>query len=109
MKKSLILPITIAFFFGMLLSYPISVSSGVFIFLESDFLMTSLTKSMVVSLVVVGAIFGILLGGQVADRFGRKKAILISAVFLAWGSFSCALANSFLELLIFRFITGTIC
>jgi SP family galactose:H+ symporter-like MFS transporter len=106
MKKSLILPIALALFFGMLLSYPFSVSSGVLIFLENDFQMTSLSKSMLVSLVVVGAILGILFGGEVADRFGRKKAILLSALFLALGSFSSAFSHSFIELLLFRFITG---
>jgi SP family galactose:H+ symporter-like MFS transporter len=106
MKKTLFFPLAVAFFFGMLLSYPISVSSGVLIFLEKDFLMTALTKSLVVSVVIVGAMVGILAGGPVADRFGRKKAILLSALFLIIGSFASALASSYKDLLLFRFITG---
>ena len=46
----------IAIVFGILLSYPISIASGVMIFLEGEFDMTAAAKSLVVCLVIIRAI-----------------------------------------------------
>ncbi len=106
MKKDLIAVVGIAVVFGILLSYPISVASGVMIFLAGEFVMTAASKSLVVCLVIIGAMMGILGGGYVADRYGRKKAIFLSAAFLFVGSFFSVMAGAFHELLLFRFLVG---
>ena len=104
--KDLISVLGIAIVFGVLLSYPISVASGVMIFLAGEFVMTAASKSLVVCLVIIGAMLGILGGGYVADRFGRKKAIFLSAAFLFVGSLFSVMAGAFHELLLFRFLVG---
>ena len=55
---------------------------------------------------LLGMAIGSLLLGPVADRFGRRLAVLLSVA--AFGSFTLAtaLANSFQELILFRFLTG---
>jgi multidrug resistance protein len=44
--------------------------------------------------------------GQAADRLGRKRVILIGTVVTCVGSLLCGLAGSYLQLLLFRFISG---
>jgi SP family galactose:H+ symporter-like MFS transporter len=105
-KREFLIVFGIAIVFGILLSYPISVASGVMIFLASEFVMNSFSKSCVVCLVLVGAMCGILGGGFVADRYGRKKAIFFAAMFLFFGSLFSVLAHTFYELLFFRFLVG---
>ena len=106
MKRKLIAVIGIAIMFGILLSYPISVASGVMIFLAGEFDMTSASKSLFVCLVIIGAMVGILGGGYVADAYGRKKAILLAALFLLVGSLFSSMTKVFPELLLFRFLVG---
>ena len=53
----------IALFFGMLISYPVSVASGVMIFLSEAFVMTDFMKCNLVNIVLIGAMVGILGGG----------------------------------------------
>ncbi len=105
-RKEFLIVFGIALVFGILLSYPISIASGVMIFLASEFTMSSFSKGCVVCLVLVGAMAGILGGGFIADRYGRKKAIFFSAMFLFFGSLFSMLAHTFYELLFFRFLVG---
>lgn len=105
-KKEFLIVFGIAIVFGILLSYPISIASGVMIFLSSEFVMNSFSKSSVVCLVLLGAMAGILAGGFVADRYGRKRAIFFAGMFLFFGSLFSALAHTFIELLLFRFLVG---
>lgn len=54
----------------------------------------------------LGVVFGLIPGGMLADRFG-KKAVIIGGI--AWYSlfiFLCAFANSYLQLVAFRFASG---
>lgn len=55
---------------------------------------------------LLGMASGSLLMGPVADRFGRRRAVLLSVA--AFGSFTLmtAFADSFYELMLFRFLTG---
>ncbi len=106
MKRDIISILGVTITFGILLSYPISIASGVIIFLASEFAMTALTKSCVVCFVIIGAMLGILAGGTIADRYGRKKAVFLAGIFLFVGSFFSACIYTFHELLFFRFLTG---
>ena len=106
MKRGVISVFGIAIVFGILLSYPISAASGVMIFLAGEFDMNAITKSLLVCLVILGAMVGVIGGGPIADRYGRKKAIFFAAVFLFIGSLFSTMAKHFNELLIFRFAVG---
>lgn len=105
-KKNLLPIFGVALIFGILLSYPISIASGAMIFLAQEFTMTSLEKSNLVCLVLLGAIVGILGGGSIADRYGRKKTLFFAASFLFVGSLFSVMVKAFPELLFFRFLVG---
>lgn len=68
-------------FGGILFGYDIGVMTGALPFLKIDWAPISASmQGWITSGVTLGAIFGGALAGQLSDRLGRKKMILISAV-----------------------------
>lgn len=55
---------------------------------------------------LVGMALGSMLMGPVADRFGRRLAVLLSVATFGGFTFLTAFASSFVEVLTFRFLTG---
>ncbi|MDF2631964.1 MAG: Arabinose-proton symporter [Caproiciproducens sp.] len=71
-------------FGGILFGYDIGVMTGALPFLTHDWHFTDAsTIGWITSSVMFGAIFGGALAGQLADKLGRRKMILISAVLFA--------------------------
>ncbi|WP_432748144.1 sugar porter family MFS transporter [Pectinatus frisingensis] len=71
-------------FGGILFGYDIGVMTGALPFLTHDWnLVDASTIGWITSAVMFGAIFGGALAGQLADRLGRRKMILLSAVLFA--------------------------
>lgn len=71
-------------FGGILFGYDIGVMTGALPFLTHDWHLTDAsTIGWITSSVMFGAIFGGALAGQLADKLGRRKMILISAVIFA--------------------------
>jgi SP family galactose:H+ symporter-like MFS transporter len=61
----------------------------------------------VVSCVLVGALLGAIVGGVLADRFGRRRVIIVTAILFAAGAIETALAPSITLLIAGRIIVGT--
>ena len=71
-------------FGGILFGYDIGVMTGALPFLQKDWNLTNaLIVGCITSAVMFGAIFGGAVAGQLSDRFGRRKMILVSAVVFA--------------------------
>lgn len=68
--------------------------------------LTAVEEGVVTSLLAFGAAFGALVGGQINDRFGRRKAILALAIVFVIGTVGCTLAPSVAVMAPFRFILG---
>lgn len=83
-------------FGGILFGYDIGVMTGALPFLEKDWNLTNaLTVGCITSAVMFGAIFGGAVAGQLSDRFGRRKMILVSAVvFAVFAIFSMVAPNN---------------
>jgi sugar porter (SP) family MFS transporter len=60
----------------------------------------------VVSILIVGAAFGALIGGRLSDRFGRRHNILLLAGIFLVGTIACALAPTWPILAVGRFVLG---
>lgn len=61
---------------------------------------------LVVSALTIGCLFGSLLTGNFADRYGRRKIFLAVAVLFVISSIGCALAPNQLVLILFRLLAG---
>ena len=55
---------------------------------------------------LVAGLFGPVVFGYLADRFGRKRIVLAAAVFFGTVTLATLLATSFLQVLVLRFIAG---
>ncbi|MCL4493455.1 MAG: sugar porter family MFS transporter [Firmicutes bacterium] len=81
-------------FGGILFGYDIGVMTGALPFLENDWHLqaSAATIGWIVSAVMFGAIFGGALAGQLSDRLGRRKTILIAALIFVVGSILSGIA-----------------
>ena len=69
-------------FGGILFGYDIGVMTGALPFLQADWHLENAASLVgwITSAVMFGAIFGGALAGQLSDKFGRRKMILMSAI-----------------------------
>ncbi|GEP73653.1 MFS transporter [Lentilactobacillus rapi] len=81
-------------FGGILFGYGIGVMTGALPFLQTDWgLQNNATVvGWITSAVMLGAIFGGAIAGQLSDKLGRKKMILLSAVIFMLGSVLSAMS-----------------
>jgi MFS transporter, SP family, galactose:H+ symporter len=91
---------------GLLFGYDTGVISGAVLFLKKDFTLTSFALEVIVSGVLVGAAIGALGGGRLADLYGRRRLLIVTAVIFALGAIICAAASSPTVLIIGRIIVG---
>ncbi|XP_043241055.1 solute carrier family 22 member 7-like [Amphibalanus amphitrite] len=62
--------------------------------------------SMLQSWMMIGAIVGSVVGGQLSDRFGRRPVFLPSMLFVIACSFSAALVSDYISFAVVRCLTG---
>ncbi|MEJ5928708.1 sugar porter family MFS transporter [Corynebacterium sp. H128] len=91
---------------GVLFGYDTGVMSGALLYIERDFLLSPAAEGAVTSMLLVGAAVGALLGGRVADAFGRKRTLIGGGLVFVFGSLACALSNSVLQLGASRTLLG---
>lgn len=63
-------------------------------------------KTLLVSVFLIGYIFGPIVFAPVSEVYGRKWVMLVPFIFFTAFSIGCALATNWIALLIFRFIVG---
>ncbi|MFH1791443.1 MAG: sugar porter family MFS transporter [Candidatus Omnitrophota bacterium] len=91
---------------GLLFGFDTGVISGALLFIKKEWALLPISQEFVVSAVLVGAILGAALSGKLADRFGRRRIIIATAVIFAVGSFATALAHSVDMLILGRIVIG---
>jgi SP family galactose:H+ symporter-like MFS transporter len=91
---------------GLLFGYDTGVISGAVLFITKQFSLSVFPQELVVAVVLVGAASGALFGGRLADRIGRRKALLLTSLVFIAGALLCAAANSLSTLIIGRVIVG---
>lgn len=91
---------------GLLFGYDTGVISGAELFFKNDFSLSVFALEVIVSGVLAGAAVGALLGGWLADVFGRRTLLILTAIIFAAGAILCAAAPSPTILIIGRIIVG---
>src|SRR6266699_6712847 len=91
---------------GLLFGYDTGGISGALIFIKSQFHLSVFHQELVVSVVLIGAAVGALRGGRLADAFGRRFMLLVTALIFVIGAIVCAAAPSLSVLVIGRLIVG---
>ena len=106
MTPWLVVVLSVILLSGALFGYDQGVISGALGGIKAEFSLSALLLEVVTSWVTLGALFGALLGGDLADRLGRQKAVLIAGVVFTLGSLVEALAPGTLVLVVGRLVVG---
>jgi major inositol transporter-like SP family MFS transporter len=91
---------------GLLFGYDTGVISGALLYMRDDLGLGSVGEGFVVSSLLVGAAFGALLGGRIADDLGRKRSLMVCAVLFLLGALGTATAPSVELMVVSRVVLG---
>ena len=91
---------------GLLFGYDTGVISGALLFLRAAFHLSHLMQGVVTSIALAGAAAGAAVAGTLADRFGRRPILLVTAAIFVVGAAVSALAVSLPMLLAGRLLVG---
>lgn len=90
----------------MLDAMDVMLYSLVLTYLIREFAMTTRTAGLLNSLTLVASALGGFLFGFLADRIGRKRALMASILVYSIASAACGLSHTLLQLGVFRFLLG---
>ncbi|WP_017616018.1 sugar porter family MFS transporter [Nocardiopsis salina] len=105
-RKSAVLIYIFGVIGGINWGYDTGVISAALIFLREDFNLTSWAEGWVTTGLIIGAVIGAAFGGRLADRYGRWKVLLVTALFLLVAPPGMAWAPEEFTLFVFRFVAG---
>ena len=113
MQRNIINPKIFVFFVGsiaalggLLFGFDTGVIAGALGFIKAQFKPTTHALEFVVSATVLGALIGALSSGKIADNFGRRKVMIVTAIAFIVGTLIAACASSIPMLIAGRFILG---
>ncbi|PBB05996.1 MULTISPECIES: glucose transporter GlcP [Salimicrobium] len=91
---------------GLLYGYDMGVISGALLYIKDDIPLTSFTEGLVVSSMLIGAIFGSGSSGPLSDKFGRRRLVFMISVVFIIGALTLAFAPNMMTLVVGRLIIG---
>ncbi|MBT2501739.1 sugar porter family MFS transporter [Curtobacterium sp. ISL-83] len=96
----------VATFGGLLFGYDTGVINGALLPMKNELGLTNLTEGVVTSSLLFGAAIGAMLGGRIADGWGRRKTIIALAVVFFVGTLTCVFAPAFGVIVVGRVLLG---
>src|SRR5512142_623510 len=87
---------------GLLFGYDTGVISGAIEFLTARFHLDDVMKGWASGCVLLGCAGGVLLAGPMADRFGRKRALLCAALLFLVSAVGTAVPSDIWTFIVFR-------
>jgi SP family galactose:H+ symporter-like MFS transporter len=91
---------------GLLFGYDTGVISGAILFISKDFALPVRLQEFTISVVLLGCIAGAAAAGTAADRFGRRRTLLVAGVVFLAGALVSAFTPGETVLLCGRFVVG---
>ena len=91
---------------GFLFGYDSGVINGTVKGLQTAFDSTSAGTGFSVASMLLGCAVGAFLAGRLADQFGRRALLIVSAVFFLVSAFGSGIATSTLEFVLYRVLGG---
>src|SRR5436853_5246565 len=104
-NRSTLVAVTAAII-GIIYGYDLGNISGALLFIPAEFHLSTFQVESVTTVVVVGSIVGVLLGGPLANAFGRKPIMVVVAASYAVFAILSALSTNLVWLDITRFLLG---
>jgi SP family xylose:H+ symportor-like MFS transporter len=91
---------------GYLFGFDFAVISGALPFLRTAFELNAWWEGFLTGSLALGCIIGCLMAGQLADRFGRRPGLMLSALIFAVSSIGMAMAQNLTIFVMMRFMAG---
>jgi sugar porter (SP) family MFS transporter len=91
---------------GLLFGFDIAIITGAGPYLAKEFDLSNLGLGWAFSSLLFGCAIGCVIAGRLADRWGRKKLLLLIALLFAGTSLQTALAPNFTAFVVARFLAG---
>src|SRR4051794_5357764 len=91
---------------GFLYGYDTGIVSGALLQIRRDFDTGSGTEQVIAASILAGAVIGALVGGQLSERWGRHRTIVLIAVVFVVGTLASSLAPSATTLSLARIVLG---
>ncbi len=91
---------------GLLFGFDSGVINGTVEGLQTAFNSDSVATGFNVASMLLGCAVGAFFAGRLADKFGRRSLLIVSAVFFIISAFGSGIANTSFEFIIFRIIGG---
>ncbi|MDN5217083.1 sugar porter family MFS transporter [Fulvivirgaceae bacterium BMA12] len=106
-SKSFVIKISIvAALGGLLFGYDTAVIAGAIGFLKIKFDLSATLVGWAASSAIWGCVLGAMGAGYISDRIGRKRGLIITAVFFAVSAIGSAMANDLTTFILARFLGG---
>jgi putative MFS transporter len=87
-------------------SYDIGIMGNVIPLLQKQFHLTATLTGLLVAASTLGIVVAVIPAGWLADRFGRKKILIVGTAWYAIFSLLCGFSSNITTLLVLRFISG---
>jgi len=91
---------------GLLFGYDTAVIAGAIDYLEEKFTLTPGMKGWATSNILLGCAVGAAFAGPLSDAFGRKRLLILAAIFFAVSAVWSAIPNTLTEFILARFLGG---
>ncbi|WP_048705516.1 sugar porter family MFS transporter [Companilactobacillus ginsenosidimutans] len=93
---------------SLLFGYDTGIVNGSLVFIadKSQLDLNAFQQGIVSSGLTLGAAFGAIFGGPLADKIGRKKILTILGIVFSIGALGCAFSTNIAILIVFRFLLG---
>ncbi|MDQ0298151.1 SP family arabinose:H+ symporter-like MFS transporter [Salibacterium salarium] len=91
---------------GFLYGFDTAVISGAIGFLQELYDLSPAMEGFVISSVMIGGVVGVALSGFLSDRYGRRKILMVAAIFFAISALASALATNVTILILARVLGG---
>ncbi len=91
---------------GLLFGYTTAIIAASLEPVAQHFSLSTSEQGFFASILLLGALIGSIVSGKIADKIGRKKAIVLSALFFFIGAVLSFIALVYPTLLLSRFLTG---
>jgi sugar porter (SP) family MFS transporter len=105
-KSPIVFMAAVAAMGGLLFGFDTGVISGAIPFMRQYWNLSDARVEWMTTTVLVGAIIGAVVSGQLSDYLGRKKMIIANAIIFAGGAIGCALAKEIAVLNMMRVLIG---
>lgn len=91
---------------GFLFGFDLVIIAGALSFLKEDFQLSPVLEGFAVSSAILGAIAGPLCGMWFTEKIGRRKTMMLSAIFFMISTIGSALALGIWDFVLWRFLGG---